>query len=740
MILLKSVLIIAIVAVAMIGVMVPSAFAVQTIQGAYIPYGEPYGCTSQDVMISAKHSMMDISLRAYTPNPDVNVVILADGMTIKNQSIPIKTWTSVSTVFSSPHYNPESIGRNMKLIEIKICLFNTSTDNGEKSLRLDSVKITTSSEKISTYNPIIKHSESNPTEVAIVTVDESGFSHSCVDTGCYTPSVATVDVGDTVTMTNTDPTGVHTFTSGTVNGFTPSPDGTFDTGVLMSGDAFEWVPKSAGEVPYYCMLHTWMVGEIIVQEAGAKLPLTVQTDKTTYDHDSTITITGQVANVIPRYGPITVTVLNPFATFVTIEQFDVYSDGRYGATMSTDGNLWKYDGTYTIIVNYGSLDNRVTVELTREVIAQAAAVAPPTPPVEKYNNNYNSNCTPSSVSFDSPVSNSFLLKIGNPDSPSCKYSASLYDMDRTKIKDLGTVTNIASLNIGESIPEGNYVLLVKVMNGDYSKFFPLLVDHPNYADTGNSNKITEAATSPKFTDPTNGYWVFITIAALVLGVVIALVAKKKKSKTDNTVKRTSQGTSPPPVDPKHATESTKSPIHSEPKKSQKKASPTRTKPSQKTATSSSSSPIGSGPSKTPKETLDELARKINQDYKTEPTSPPPVDPKHKKESPRTPIHSEPKKSQKKASPTRPKPSQKTVKPTIDSEVDRILNATDPLDVLGLPTSVSYSVIKATYRELYKKYDPSRGISNKSDIEKERDQKVSTNLNRAYEDLKRKNHG
>ena len=107
-------------------------------------------------------------------------------------------------------------------------------------------------------------------EVAIGAVAESGFSQACIETGCYTPSVATVDVGGVVTMTNTDPTGVHTFTSGTVNGFTPSPDGTFDTGVLMSNDAFEWVPTEAGTVPYYCMLHTWMVGEIIVQEAAAE--------------------------------------------------------------------------------------------------------------------------------------------------------------------------------------------------------------------------------------------------------------------------------------------------------------------------------------------------------------------------------------------------------------------------------------------------------------------------------------
>lgn len=108
------------------------------------------------------------------------------------------------------------------------------------------------------------------TEVTIVTVDDSGFSPACADTGCYVPLVATVDVGGVVTMTNSDPTGVHTFTSGTVDGFTPSPDGTFDTSVLMSGDYFEWIPETAGEQPYYCMLHPWMVGTIIVQEADAE--------------------------------------------------------------------------------------------------------------------------------------------------------------------------------------------------------------------------------------------------------------------------------------------------------------------------------------------------------------------------------------------------------------------------------------------------------------------------------------
>ncbi|RCL30445.1 MAG: PEFG-CTERM sorting domain-containing protein, partial [Nitrosopumilus sp.] len=50
-------------------------------------------------------------------------------------------------------------------------------------------------------------------------------------------------------------------------------------------------------------------------------------------------------------------------SLVTIDQFNVANDGSFETTMSTAGNLWKYDGTYTIQVNYGSLDNNVKVEL-----------------------------------------------------------------------------------------------------------------------------------------------------------------------------------------------------------------------------------------------------------------------------------------------------------------------------------------------------------------------------------------
>ena len=107
-----------------------------------------------------------------------------------------------------------------------------------------------------------------------------------------------------------------------------------------------------------------IVGTIgFASEAHADLPLTVQTDSATYGHADTITVTGHVANVIPGNVPITVTVMSPMASLVTIDQFNVANDGSFETTMSTAGNLWKYDGTYTIQVNYGSLDNNVKVEL-----------------------------------------------------------------------------------------------------------------------------------------------------------------------------------------------------------------------------------------------------------------------------------------------------------------------------------------------------------------------------------------
>ena len=95
------------------------------------------------------------------------------------------------------------------------------------------------------------------------------------------------------------------------------------------------------------------------------IPISVWTDKTEYHHNEIITVTGQVANIASGY-PVTVTVVSPLNSIVTVNQITVAADKSFETTLNTASAMWKYDGTYTIKVNYGSVEksNSVQVELT----------------------------------------------------------------------------------------------------------------------------------------------------------------------------------------------------------------------------------------------------------------------------------------------------------------------------------------------------------------------------------------
>ena len=105
-------------------------------------------------------------------------------------------------------------------------------------------------------------------EVTISTASGSGVP-GCEETaeGCYIPKEATVDVGGKVIFSNTD-TAAHTFTSGAATDDTPGD--VFDSSLVMAKSSYEWTPTTVGEVPYFCMVHPWMTGLIVVQEAGAE--------------------------------------------------------------------------------------------------------------------------------------------------------------------------------------------------------------------------------------------------------------------------------------------------------------------------------------------------------------------------------------------------------------------------------------------------------------------------------------
>jgi plastocyanin len=79
----------------------------------------------------------------------------------------------------------------------------------------------------------------------------------------YSPETVETSVGSMVTWSNDDSLP-HTVTSGVVENNSPVPDGSFDSGIMMNGDAFSFVFESAGEYPYYCTVHPFMTGQVNV--------------------------------------------------------------------------------------------------------------------------------------------------------------------------------------------------------------------------------------------------------------------------------------------------------------------------------------------------------------------------------------------------------------------------------------------------------------------------------------------
>jgi plastocyanin len=127
-------------------------------------------------------------------------------------------------------------------------------------------------------------------EVTIRTVSGSSASGCETSGGCYTPNIATVDQFGRVIFSNTD-TAAHTFTSGTG---TDGPSGEFDSGLVIAGSSYEWTPFFAGEVTYFCMLHPWMTGTVIVDEF--KEPTTYTSQTSSYTGKTTVTGTDTVVS------------------------------------------------------------------------------------------------------------------------------------------------------------------------------------------------------------------------------------------------------------------------------------------------------------------------------------------------------------------------------------------------------------------------------------------------------------
>ena len=104
---------------------------------------------------------------------------------------------------------------------------------------------------------------------ATVTNAAGSSTPGCEETDeCFIPSTVTIGVGETVTWENTD-NAAHTATGQAEDG---GPSGVFDSSLIMAGGSFSNTFDTAGTYPYFCMVHPWMLGTVIVGGSSTSEP------------------------------------------------------------------------------------------------------------------------------------------------------------------------------------------------------------------------------------------------------------------------------------------------------------------------------------------------------------------------------------------------------------------------------------------------------------------------------------
>jgi len=200
-------------------------------------------------------------------------------------------------------------------------------------------------------------------DAAQISIPAGSAVPGCEETNeCYIPHEVTIDIGGHVTWSNDD-TAAHTVTSGIssysgIDGFwRADPNGKFDSSLLMSGNTFSHEFKTSGEYPYFCMVHPWMTGIVIVEGTSNEVDFKDQ------DSNDEIRFSGHIGPLIncktfsyevPIYVnsetnvPIVIEIIDPDGNVAGRDEFESIS---YDSPRIIEMN-WGKDGSYLIQVEY----------------------------------------------------------------------------------------------------------------------------------------------------------------------------------------------------------------------------------------------------------------------------------------------------------------------------------------------------------------------------------------------------
>jgi len=155
----------------------------------------------------------------------------------------------------------------------------------------------------------------------------------------------TINVGGIVTWENND-TAAHTATGGSA---TEGPSGVFDSSLIMAGSSFSHTFDAAGTFDYFCMVHPWMAGTVIVEDpAAAEAAADAAADAAAAAMAAPAI---DAADYISTSGaPVTSITANADDDSVIIA-IDVVDDGVLSVTLHSEVITAFDDGTYFVLIN-----------------------------------------------------------------------------------------------------------------------------------------------------------------------------------------------------------------------------------------------------------------------------------------------------------------------------------------------------------------------------------------------------
>lgn len=175
----------------------------------------------------------------------------------------------------------------------------------------------------------------------------------------FSPSPATVNIGDTVTWVNND-SAIHTVTSGTDN----TPDSEFglkDDGkpmLIFPGRTFEYAATQAATFHYFCWLHPTMIGTLQVSNSSSSSPpmsqISLSTDRSLLYGDDEVTIQGTVVGVNSTGQLLLLRVLDPEGEEFLSDSVAIDDDGNFTYPLEISGPLG-IPGQYHVTALYNGV-------------------------------------------------------------------------------------------------------------------------------------------------------------------------------------------------------------------------------------------------------------------------------------------------------------------------------------------------------------------------------------------------